>query len=138
VPENFGLSPEIVAAAELPVPTSLKEHVDFTQEGPSSSSQLLAETEMAEIEGRGLFLIGLAAAKVAIMVTPKILPFAVRVIINPKTQDTILQTKNTGRHLVQIGVDRWGRHVGFGANKMNPATARWHIYQNNPWRIYPR
>jgi len=106
--------------------------------GSFSSSRPLDETEMAETKGRGLFLVGLAAAKVAIMVAPKILPFAVRVINNPKTQHTILQTRNTGRHLVQIGVDRWGRHVGFGANRMNQATARWHIYQNSPGRINPR
>jgi predicted double-glycine peptidase len=72
VPESTVLLPEIAAAAELPatelpVPTSLKEHADFTQERPSSSSQLLAETEMAEIEGRGIFLVPLAvkAAKLA-------------------------------------------------------------------------
>lgn len=67
VPESTVLLPEITAAAELPatelpVPTSLKEHADFTQERPSSSSQLLAETEMAEIEGRGIFLVPVAPA----------------------------------------------------------------------------
>jgi len=99
---------------------------------------LIDDADMKQIMGRGFFLPALAVAKIAIKVAPKILPRAVRVINNPRTQHRILQTRNTGRHLAQIGnCKKRGEHVAFGANKGNPATGRWHIYRNHPWRINP-
>lgn len=91
----------------------------------------LSEQEMLETEGEWWF-IALPLARTAIWAAPKI-SRAYRVVNNTKSQHTILLKNNV--HRVQIGTDRYGKHVGWGANPKN--GARFHIYKNNPWRVNP-
>ncbi|MBT9169583.1 MAG: hypothetical protein DDT19_02945 [Syntrophomonadaceae bacterium] len=107
---------------------------DAIAEG-SQSIQLamLSDEEMKETEG-AWFWLALPLARAAIWVAPRI-STAFRVVGNTagKNPHTVLLQNNV--HRVQIGVDNFGRHVGFGANASN--NARYHIYQNQPWRINP-
>ncbi len=92
---------------------------------------LLSNQEMMETEG-DLFWFALPLARAAIWTLPRI-SSSYRVINNSRSAHTILLRNNV--HRVQIGTDRFGRHVGWGANPRN--HARWHVYQSNPWRINP-
>ena len=92
---------------------------------------LLSDQEMKDTEGNWWF-IALPLARAAIWALPRI-SSSYRVIRNTRSAHTILLRNNV--HRVHIGTDRWGRHVGWGANSRN--RARWHIYRNNPWRINP-
>jgi len=105
----------------------------FEQDAHPMQLASLSPTEMKETEGANLYLLALGIARVGIWAAPRI-SSAFRVINNVATRHTVLLQNNV--HRMQIGVDRFGRHVGWGANTSN--NAQYHIYQNDPWRINPR
>ncbi|MBI4778405.1 hypothetical protein HY792_05755 [Candidatus Desantisbacteria bacterium] len=90
----------------------------------------LSLQEMKETEGAlipvALYYAALPLARAAIWIAPKI-SSTFRVVGNTagKNPHTVLLQNNV--HRVQIGVDKFGKHVGFGANKNN--HARYHIYK---------
>jgi hypothetical protein len=103
----------------------------FEQDAKPMQLAPLSAQEMKETEGAWWF-VALPLARAAIWAAPRI-SSSFRVVNNTKSQHTILLQNNA--HRVQIGIDKNGPHVGWGANSKNNAV--YHIYKNDPWKINP-
>ncbi|MDP3030295.1 MAG: hypothetical protein Q8O04_12575 [Deltaproteobacteria bacterium] len=97
---------------------------------------MLTDAEMKETEGAvvwpvvyGAVLVG---SRVVMATAPLLSKWGYRVV-NSNTHQCLLKN---GRHLLQIGTDKFGQHIAWGAGKLNHAAK--HIYQNAPWKINPR
>ena len=104
----------------------------FEQDAKPMQLAPLSAQEMKETEGALWYYVALPLARAAIWAGPRI-SSSFRVVNNTKSQHTILLRDNV--HRVQIGIDKNGPHVGWGANSKNHAA--YHIYKNDPPKINP-
>ena len=112
---------------------------DFLFGSKSVQVKTVSIEEMKNTDGEYWPLVywgAVGIVRFTIWAAPRIAPRYFRYINSwNRNQHRILLGGRNNRHLLQIGIDRRGHHIGIGWNAKN--NARWHIYRNRPWRINP-